>query len=216
MKLMLDQFYAFLDRPIRMPARFVLVVLSGVLIASLFWPLWRISMEAPQYPKGLWLDIYASKLEAGNDGQHLTEINTLNHYIGMKAIERTDLVELDYLPFAFGLLVLLTLRTAAVGNIRTLVDLAVLTTYIGLFSLARFYYMLWSYGHQLDPKAALKVDPFMPAFFGQKDVANFSTESWPQAGGILVGVFITGVVLLTLWHLIAGRLQAVRKPAAAS
>ena len=32
---------------------------------------WKISMTAPQYPKGLYMDVYAYKLEGGDEGQHI-------------------------------------------------------------------------------------------------------------------------------------------------
>lgn len=75
----LEKFYAFLDQPISLRPRFILVVLCVPLLLSLTAPLWRISMEAPQYQSGLSLDIYAHKIEGGDDGRDLREINLLNH-----------------------------------------------------------------------------------------------------------------------------------------
>ena len=117
MRLYVDRFYAFLARPLFTRTRWLLVLLVVPLLLSFAYPLWRITMEAPQYPNGLELDIYAYKLEGGNGGQHLQEINTLNHYIGMRSLDREALGDLDWIPFALGGLAIFTLRVAAIGLI---------------------------------------------------------------------------------------------------
>jgi copper chaperone NosL len=208
---MLAKFYAFLERPLFLWARLVLLVVTIPLALALTQPLWKISMTAPQYPKGLYMEIYTHKIEGGNNGQHIKEINTLNHYIGMRKIDRAELSDLDWLPFALGLLIVLSLRCAAIGNVRTLVDLAVLSLYIGLFALGRFIYKLHVYGHNLDPDAPLKIEPFSPGVFGTKRIANFTTSSYPQLGAILVGIFFVGVLGTLVWHLVAGRRVALRE-----
>ena len=213
MKLALDKFYAFLDRPLFLPARLVLLVLVVPLVLTFSAPLWKISMTAPQYPNGLSMEIYAHKIEGGNGGQHIKEINTLNHYIGMHKIDRAELSDLDWIPFALGLLVVLTLRCAAIGNVRALVDLVVVAGYIGAFAFGKFVYKLYVFGHNLDPDAPLKIEPFTPAIFGTKQIANFSTQSYPQSGAIAIGVFFAGLFGLLAWHLIAGRRRAMRDAA---
>ncbi len=209
-KTQLDHFFAFLDRPLYGWARVTLLVLVIPLALSFTQPLWRISLRAPQYPAGLWMEIYTHKVEGGKDGQDIKEINTLNHYIGMHKIDRGELSDLDWIPFAVGLLFVLALRCAAIGNIRALIDLAVLTGYVTVFAFGRFIYKLYVFGHNLDPSAPIKVDPFTPAILGTKQVANFTTTSMPQLGSLLVGIFGTGVFVLLAWHLIAGRLQMLR------
>jgi hypothetical protein len=43
----------------------VLLVLSTIaLVTSIFVPLWRIELDAPQYPEGLMMQIHANKLVA--------------------------------------------------------------------------------------------------------------------------------------------------------
>ncbi|MBK7859662.1 MAG: hypothetical protein IPJ65_13795 [Archangiaceae bacterium] len=215
MKLHVDRFYEFLSKPLFPAARVVLAALVVPLGFALAQPLWRISMEAPQYPGGLTLDIYATHLEGGNEGQHLQEINTLNHYIGMRKLDRQAMKDLDWIPFALGALLIVTLRVAAIGNVRALVDLVVMAGYVSAFAFGRFIYMLWSFGHELSPDAPVKVKPFMPVVIGSKQIANFMTHSWPQAGSALLGIFMLGLVAVLLWHLIAGRRAAVRAARAA-
>ena len=103
MKHPLARFYEFLDRPLTGVGRILLALAVIPLLLSFSEPLWRIRMEAPQYPHGLTLDIYSHNLEGGNHGQHIQEINTLNHYIGMHKIDRGELSDLDWIPFALGL-----------------------------------------------------------------------------------------------------------------
>lgn len=215
MQLMMNKFYEFLNRPLFMSARFVLAVLVVPLALSFTAPLWRISMTAPQYLNGLTMDVYAYKLEGGNDGQHITEINTLNHYIGMHHLDRTAAADLDWIPFALGALAVMALRVAAVGVVKDLVDLVVMTGYVSAFAFGRFVYRLYVFGHDLAPDAPVKVKPFMPVVLGHKTVANFETYSYPQAGSYYLGAFVTGVVVLLLWHLVVGRRQAVKSQPAA-
>ncbi len=200
----IDKFYEFLDAPIRFWSRVALAALVLPMALSFTQPLWRISMLAPQYPRGLVMDIFSYKLEGGHQGHDIDEINELNHYIGMMRIDRAQMSDLDWIPFAFGFLMLITLRAAAVGNVRTLVDLMVLITYVSLFALARFVYKLYAFGHYLDPHAAVHIQPFMPVILGTKQVANFTTSSYPMAGSLLMAVFAGGAVALTVWHLYRG------------
>ncbi|WP_211193798.1 hypothetical protein [Pyxidicoccus fallax] len=209
----LRKFYAFLDQPLFPRARAALALLVVPLLLTFTAPLWRIDLSAPQYPDGLTMDIWSYKLEGGGDGQHIQEINTLNHYIGMRPIDRAALSDLDWLPFAVGGLVLLALRVAALGNVRSLLDLSVLTAYVSLFGLGRFAYKLYVFGHELSPQAPVKVEPFMPALLGTKQIANFTTASYPLLGSLYLGLFATGVVALTAWHLLAGRRRAARQDA---
>lgn len=205
----LEKFYTFLDRPLFGWARIVLLVITIPLVLSFTQPLWRISMQAPQYPAGLYMEIFAHKIDGGNHGQHITEINTLNHYIGMRKIDRAELSDLDWIPFGLGLILILTLRCAAIGNVRSLIDLTVLSSYIGVFAFGRFVYKLYVYGHNLDPDAPIKIEPFTPAIFGTKQIANFSTRSFPQLGSAYIGLFFLALFGVLGWHLIAGRRQAV-------
>jgi len=206
----LDRFYHFLDQPLFGWSRIALVLLVIPLCLTFTAPLWKIALHAPQYPRGLYLEVYAHTLEGGNGGQHIKEINNLNHYIGMHPIDRAALSDLDWIPFALGALVILTLRTAAIGNVRMLVDLVVVSGYVALFSMGRFVYKLYVFGHDLDPKAPLEVAPFTPAIFGTKQIANFTTTSFPGAGTLFVSLFLVGVVVILAWHLIAGRRAALR------
>jgi hypothetical protein len=193
-------FQRALARPLVPWTRLLLVLALLPLVWGASERLWRIHFVAPQYPRGLELSIYAYSIEGGNRGTDLSEINTLNHYVGMRALDPAEFADLDFLPFAIGALALLALRVAAVGDVRSLVDLAVLTGYLGIFGLGRFVYMLYTYGHHLDPKAPIRMEGFMPPVWGTREIANFTVASFPSLGTLLISVFGALVLALALWH----------------
>ena len=182
-----------LDRPVSVTGRAILLTALVALLLGGVLPLWRISLVAPQYSEGLTLDMYAYQIVAGNDGQDLAEINTLNHYIGMKPIAQADFLEMKVIPFAIGAFSLLTLRAVVIGRIISLVDLVVLFFYFGAFSLASFVYRLYSYGHHLDPHAPMKMEPFMPVVIGSQQIANFVQTSLPMAGTFCMLLFVAAL-----------------------
>lgn len=179
-----------LERPLSGRSRVLLLVGIVALVVGAFLPLWQIHLVAPQYQEGLSLQMYTHKIVGGNGGQDLNEINTLNHYIGMKPIVSADFVEMKWIPFAIGVFVLLALRAVVLGRIGNLVDLFVLFIYFGLFSLGSFAYRLYSYGHSLDPKAPMTMEPFMPVVLGRQQIANFVQTSLPMSGTFCMGFFL--------------------------
>jgi copper chaperone NosL len=181
--------YDFLRRPLTLGARVALLVGIGALVGAIILPLWKITLIAPQYQEGLTLNIYSYQLVAGNGGQDLAEINNLNHYIGMKPLEQADFFEMRWVPFVLGVFILLALRAAAIGTMRSLVDVLALYLYFTAFSLGSFYYRLYTYGHDLDPKAPMTIEPFTPVLIGSQQIANFVQSSWPQIGSIFLAVF---------------------------
>jgi hypothetical protein len=209
-------FFEFLDVPLRGRGRLLLVALVVPLLASFLFPLWQISMTAPQYPDGLWLEIYSHRLAGGNHGQHIDEINNLNHYIGMARITREELRDLDWLPFGLLAMALLALRVALLGNVRALIDLSMIAAYVSVVAFGRFVWMLWTFGHELAPDAPVRIEPFMPVVIGSKQVANFMTHSMPQLGSLLLGAFTVGVWALTIAYLARGRRQARAQTALAA
>lgn len=62
-----------------------------------------------------------------------------------------------------------------------------------------FYRWLYEYGHNLDPHAAITIDPYMPPVIGWKRLANFKVISLPGSGAILTGIAaILGPIILWL------------------
>ena len=186
----LEKASTFFDTPIDLRSRILIFVAALLLIPTYFLPLWNMTMYSNQFPEGLALEIYSYKLEGGKSEYRddLKEINSLNHYIGMKPLIEDDFTEFKWIPFVIGGVVLLALRVIVFGKMSKLVDLFVLFTYFGLFSLWSFYHKLYLYGHDLDPTAAVKVPPFTPPLFGHQTMANFEVYSYPEAGSYFMAL----------------------------
>ncbi len=188
------------------------LLLAGAALAlalSLLFPLWRITLEAPQYPEGLGMYIHANTIR-GMNPHDLETINELNHYIGMKKIIPASIPELRFispliLGFA-GLALLAALRPRAWSTGLLLFALSAAGG-AGLFDFWRWEY---DYGHDLNPMAAIKVPgmSYQPPLIGEAYLLNFESESWPDAGGILLfasGLLIAASLALSLWRKYGGR-----------
>jgi hypothetical protein len=202
MRVFLSRANRFLDEPLDLTPRLLMLAAALCLMATFVLPLWNLTMFAPQYPDGLRLDIYSYTLAGGNRGQDIKEINVLNHYIGMRDLVEEDFTEFKWMPFVIGALALLILRAAVHGKIAPLVDVLVLFLYFGAFSLWTFGYKLYRYGHDLAPSAAVKVDPFTPPLFGYQQIANFEVYSYPQGASYAMGaaLLLLAVALVAAWR----------------
>ena len=191
---LLKQEFRFLAKPLNIVSRMLLMAGVIALMASYWAPLWQIKLIAPQYGEGLTLDIHSWRIVAGHAGQDIVEINNLNHYIGMKPLAEADFFEMKWMPFIVGVFVIYTLRAAVFGMMRYVIDLFALFTYFGAFSLGSFYYRMYTYGHQLDPKAAVHIKPFTPVIIGTQQIANFTQSSLPQLATYLLAAYVVCLV----------------------
>ncbi|UCC71963.1 MAG: hypothetical protein JSV86_16590 [Gemmatimonadota bacterium] len=164
-------------------SRIVVVAAALLLIPSAFLPVWKITLVAPQYPEGLSLAIYPHKV-AGE----IQEVNILNHYIGMKEIEPDEFPEFRFIPFLILRFLALAVLAALVARLEIgalgWIDFLI----FGLVMLVDFQHWLYEYGHNLSPGAPISIKPFTPSFIGTTQVANFTVESWPAAGAIIMAI----------------------------
>jgi copper chaperone NosL len=169
-----------------------LLVAAAGLIVVLYTPIWRIELDAPQYPEGLSLQIHAKGLKGNVD-----IINGLNHYIGMKTLHNEDFMEFKILPYAIIFFAVLFALTALI-NKRSLLNIAfILFVVFGVLAMYDFWRWEYDYGHNLDPNAAIIVPgmAYQPPLIGFKQLLNFGAYSIPDTGGwIFIGA---GVLLLT-------------------
>jgi hypothetical protein len=88
------------------------------------------------------------------------------------------------------------------GKVSHLVDLFVLFTYFGIFSLGTFWYRLYTFGHRLSPDAPVTVEPFTPPILGNQRIANFDVYSYPGPTTYVLGVFalVLGAALVMEWR----------------
>ena len=201
----LEKETTFFEKPLTLRSRVLILIAVLVLLPTFFFPLWNMSFYSNQYTDGLVLHIYSYQLEGGKtpNRDDLREINSLNHYIRMRPLLESDFSEFTWVPLVIGLLMILALRAMVLGKMSNLVDVFVLFTYFGLFSLWSFYHRLYMYGHNLDPTASIKVQPFTPPVFGSKQIANFMVNSFP--GFASYALFAFAVLLLVAILLSARR-----------
>lgn len=176
--------------------RLLLLVCGLLLIPVLFVPLWRIDLQAPQYPEGLKLLIYPDKL-AGN----VDIINGLNHYIGMKTLHTEDFFEFTLLPYIIGFFALLFMITAIIAKRKWLYVLFFLFVGFGVLAIYDFWRWEYNYGHNLNPEAAIIVPgmAYQPPLIGFKQLLNFGAYSIPDTGGWIfasVGVLLLFITIM--------------------
>lgn len=177
-----------------------LLVLAALLMGlSYIYPLWSISMQAPQYPEGLGIYIWGSRI-TGLSPYDLQNLNLVNHYIGMQAITPESIPELKIIPIVMAVLIFLTLLTAWKGKSIHLAIWVVAMAVIALIGLTDFYLWNYDFGHNLDLEhAAIKIPgmTYQPPIFGTKQLLNFVTTSLPATGGVAIMVAIlVGVTAL--------------------
>ena len=170
--------------------RVIIFICALAIVGVLFMPFWRIELDAPQYPEGLLLKIYTSKIAGDVD-----IINGLNHYIGMKTLHTEDFIEFKILPYLTAGFAVLFLFTAIKGTSRVLRFSFIAFLVFGIVAMVDFWKWEYNYGHNLNPEAAIRVPgmAYQPPLIGYKQLLNFGAYSVPDIGGwifIAAGVVI--------------------------
>jgi copper chaperone NosL len=177
------------------PVNRILLALAALgLGATYFAPLWKISLQAPQYPEGLRMFIWSRKMTGD-----LRSINGLNHYIGMHEIHPEAIPELRLMPVVVGGLIALGLIAAVIGRRRGLYLWTGLLLASSAVGLADFWRWGYRYGHELDPSAAIKIPgmSYQPPLIGPKQLLNFQATSWPATAGWIAMAAAALAVILT-------------------
>jgi len=185
---------------LRLP-RVLLALASGLLLLALPLPLWRVNLVAPQYPEGLGMVIDAHTVRGATE-HDLGNINKLNHYIGMKAIEPSEIPELRVMPWLIVGLAVFAAGAALAGSPKFTVAWLASFAALGLAGLWDFWKWEYSYGHDLDfAHAIIKVPgmSYQPPLIGSKQLLNFTATSWPASGTFVLALaFIAGVGALVV------------------
>jgi copper chaperone NosL len=165
-----------------------LLALSAVLLGvSVLFPLWKISLIAPQYPEGLGMHIWAHTV-SGIGPNDLQNINGLNHYIGMATIEPDEIKELEFMRPGMIAMSVLGLALALLGRRRLIVAWCGALVIAALAGMADFYKWEYDYGHNLDYEhAPIKIPgmAYQPPLIGSKKLLNSTATSLPATGGVL-------------------------------
>ncbi|MBK6984296.1 MAG: nitrous oxide reductase accessory protein NosL [Bacteroidetes bacterium] len=177
-------------------SKVLLVIAAILLVVSLFNPIWRIELDAPQYPEGLALTIHANKM-----GGEVDIINGLNHYIGMKTLHADEFIEFTILPYIISGYALACLLVVFIKRKKALNILFGAFLLFGIIAMVDFWRWEYNYGHNLDPTAAIIVPgmAYQPPLIGFKQLLNFGAYSIPDIGGwlfIVSGLLMAAAVIL--------------------
>lgn len=176
--------------------RLFLVVAAVGMVLIQFVPLWRIELDAPQYPEGLGLTISPSGL-----GGDVEIVNGLNHYIGMKTLHNEDFIEFTILPYCLYAFAVLFALSAIANKRMVLNGVVILYLLFCVVSMIDFWRWEYDYGHDLDPNAAIQVPgmAYQPPLIGFKQLLNFGAYSIPDTGGwVFAGVAVFGLLLMLI------------------
>ena len=175
------------------------MVIGSLLLLGLFvFPLWNITLEAPQYPIPLGMNIHINKFTDVHEFD-IKNINLMNHYVGMQYIPDT-IPEFEIFPIAIGLMSLLGVLIGVFANYKWFLGWFILMSVLGIAGMYDFYLWEYDYGHNLDPKAIMNFkNPdgspmgFQPPLFGTKHILNFVAHSYPRSGAYMmfVGMLLT-------------------------
>ncbi len=167
----------------------LLMTAAFLLIISMFLSYWKMTLYAPQYPQGLVVHVYVNHLEGDE-----REIDELNHYLGMPALDTGGKLERTLSRFLLVSLALLLIAGVFVHN-QWAGILALPAMAFPLVMLADLKFILYKFGHSIDPTSALggAVKPFTPPLFGNGKIGQFETISQPEAG-----LYFAAIALVTL------------------
>jgi len=166
-----------------------ILFISGSLILLLVFisPIWRISLEAPQYPDGVTMYIWINKLGGKTRGT-LQNINILNHYVGMKPIDPESIPELKYFPLVIVAMSLLGVIFGLINKSGLWIVWIALLLILGIIGIYDFYLWEYDYGHNLADDAPIKVPGmvYQPPLIGSKKLLNFNAISYPYWGALFI------------------------------
>jgi hypothetical protein len=151
-------------------------------------------LEAPQYPKGLKVTVYVNRLTGD-----VSEIDGLNHYIGMRPLGEAAQLERSVSIAAIAVVALLIVA-AIVIHTKWAALLALPAVLMPYLFLADMYFWMANFGQNLDPTAPLSssIEPFTPPILGEGVVGQFKTvASWEI--GLWLAILASAVVVAGLY-----------------
>jgi len=186
----------------------IIMIIGALLPLGLFlFPLWNITLEAPQYPTPLGMNIYINDFADANP-HDIKNINIMNHYVGMKYIPDA-IPEFKIFPLGIIISSLIGLIIGFKLNYKWFLGWFILMTVLSLAGMYDFYLWEHDYGHNLDPKAIMKftnpdgtIMGFQPPLFGTRDILNFKAHSYPRLGALFLAL---GMALSFLSYFIGKR-----------
>lgn len=156
----------------------VFFIASLLLLISIFLPYWSLKLHAPQYPGGLEAKLYVNQVTGD-----VSEIDGLNHYIGMKPLGEAAPLERSLSIYAIIGIALLTLGAIYVHS-PVVLFLSIPALLYPAFFLADLYFWMWNFGMNLDQRAPLSgsIKPFVPPLLGEGKIGQFKTVATWETG----------------------------------
>lgn len=180
-------------------SKIIMAVAALLLLLLFIFPLWNITLEAPQYPEPIGMNIHINKIADMNPND-VQNINLMNHYIGMKNIP-TDMIEFTIFPIVVLVMCLLGLISAFLGNYKLFLVWFLFMSILGIAGMVDFYMWEHDYGSNLSHDAAIKFTDandnpmvYQPPLIGTKTILNFIAHSYPRLGA----VFLFASIILSL------------------
>lgn len=170
----------------------IFLLLAAILMGGVFlFPIWTITLGAPQYPDGISMYIWVNKI-TGDTESTLQNINILNHYVGMKNIEPDSIPELSYFPYVIYAMMFMGIVFAFMKNKFFTLSWVIILALLLALAIFDFYLWEYDYGHNLSPTAPIKVpgQAYQPPLIGTKMLLNFKSTSLPHLGSVFLGVSI--------------------------
>jgi hypothetical protein len=182
----------------------LLLVSGALLLFSVLLPYWQITLHAPQYPKGLVVQAYTYRL----DGD-VSEVDGLNHYIGMMKLNDAAMFERQISLVAIPLIAFFAVASFYLPGIWGTLARVPIIIYPIVF-VADLFAWLYYAGHSLDPHAALSssIKPFTPSILGTGGIGQFSTDAVFLPGYFLA--VIAAIVVLGVSISLRGRAHVAR------
>jgi copper chaperone NosL len=177
---------------------FAVAASGGLAFYSAFaLPWWKFLLYAPQYPRGLRLEIGLTGL-AGD----VHEVSMLNHYIGMKHLEDAAAFERHHAGLGVAGVVLMAVASLFLYSKRFGWLAAIPGALLPLGFIADSSYWLYRFGHELDVRAPVHVPGFTPQLFGNGKIGQFMTFAEPARGFWIacLGALLFAVAGLLRWR----------------
>ena len=172
-----------------------LFIAALILLVSIFLPYWNLTLNAPQYPDGLNIELYVSKVVGD-----VREVDGLNHYIGMKPLEEAAPLERSLSVFIIIGIVLLCIAAIFIHSPVSLF-LSIPAMLYPFFFLGDLYFWMRNFGMNLDQRAPLSgaIKPFVPPLLGEGTIGQFSTTAvWDV--GLYMSIASTVLILIGLYY----------------
>ena len=190
MNVPLERRRQYLNIPLDLAARGLLLMAALLMIGSYFLPLWRITAVSPSRSTQFGLAVYVDRVESVSASTDAVELGT------------DGSADSRWMPFVVGGLALLLLRGAAIGTGMSLVDLSVMFAYFVGFSMWSFAGRLDFYGRYLSAPTPRGVSLFVPPLFGRETIDGLLVSSFPAPGSFTVAAagLLLALAAIVTWR----------------